>query len=167
MFWWSFFFNIYLFLERGEGREKGRGINVWLPLVCAQLGTWPATQACDLTGNPTGDSLVCRLVLNPLNHTSQGWWSFTCNKLLAKLLSFAIIKGMGLQINMNISILSSFLTGGFFNLLTLNSKYLPTLVSCVKCVVCLHQDACCDFVIVCCLMRYYIGLAKKSILLFQ
>ena len=87
--------------------------------------------------------------------------------ILAKLLSFAIIKGMGLQISMNISILSSFLTGGFYHLLTLNSKYLPTLVSCVKCVVCLHQDACCDFVIVCCLMRYYIGLAKKSILLFQ
>ena len=44
---------IYLFLERGEGREKERerNINVWLPLVCPTPGTWPATQACVLTGN--------------------------------------------------------------------------------------------------------------------
>ena len=37
-----------------------------------QLGTWPATQACALTGNRTGDLLVTRLALNPLSHTSQG-----------------------------------------------------------------------------------------------
>ena len=42
-----------LFLERGEGREKKRerNINMWLPLMCPQLGTWPTTQACTLTGN--------------------------------------------------------------------------------------------------------------------
>ena len=34
-------------------------------------GTWPATQACALTGNPTGDPLVCRPALSPLSHTSQ------------------------------------------------------------------------------------------------
>ena len=33
----------------------------------------PATQACALTGNQTGDLSVCRLALNPLSHTSQGW----------------------------------------------------------------------------------------------
>ena len=51
---------IYLFLERGEGKEKERErkINVWLPLVCPLLGTQPATQACVLTGNRTGDPLV-------------------------------------------------------------------------------------------------------------
>ena len=60
---------IYLFLERGEGREKERERNssVWLPLVCPPLGTWPATQACDLTGNRTGDPLVHRLAFNPLS----------------------------------------------------------------------------------------------------
>ena len=44
---------IYLFLERGEQREKERegNINVWLPLTCPVLGTWPTTQACVLTGN--------------------------------------------------------------------------------------------------------------------
>ena len=42
-----------LLLDRQEGREKERerNINVWLPLVCPLLGTWPTTQACALTGN--------------------------------------------------------------------------------------------------------------------
>ena len=41
---------IYLFLERGEGKEKEKegNINVWLPHVHPLLGTWPATQACAL-----------------------------------------------------------------------------------------------------------------------
>ena len=44
---------INLFLEKGKGREKERkrNISVWLPLMCPLLGTWPATQACALTGN--------------------------------------------------------------------------------------------------------------------
>ena len=47
------------FLERGKGKEeRERNISVWLPLMCPQLGTWPATQACALTGNQTGDPLV-------------------------------------------------------------------------------------------------------------
>ena len=72
---WSFLKRFYLFIFReGEGKEKERerNINVWLPLACPLLGTWPATQACALTGNQTGDPLVRRLVLNPLSHTSQG-----------------------------------------------------------------------------------------------
>ena len=65
---------IYLFLDRGEQREKERerNISVWLPLNHPLLGTWPATQACALTGNRTGNPLVCRPVLNPLSHSSQG-----------------------------------------------------------------------------------------------
>ena len=49
-----------LFLERGEGREKERegNISVWLPLTWPPLGTWPATQACALTGNRISDPLV-------------------------------------------------------------------------------------------------------------
>ena len=68
-----FFLRFYLlFLERGEGREKGeRDLNVWLPFAHPQLGTWPAAQACALTGNLTGDLSIHRPVLNPLNHTSQ------------------------------------------------------------------------------------------------
>ena len=55
---------IYLFLERGEGREEEgeRNINVWLPCVRPAVGTWPTTQACALTGNLTRDPLVRRLV---------------------------------------------------------------------------------------------------------
>ena len=65
---------IYLFLDRREGREKGkeRNINVWLHLVCSLLGTQPTTQACALTRNRTGDPFLCRPALNPLSHSSQG-----------------------------------------------------------------------------------------------
>ena len=44
---------IYLFLDRGEWREKerSRNINVWLSLMCTLLGTQPATQACATAGN--------------------------------------------------------------------------------------------------------------------
>ena len=46
-----------------EGRKEGgreRNINVWLHLECPLLGTWPATQACVLTGNWTCNPLVLR-----------------------------------------------------------------------------------------------------------
>ena len=70
---------IYLILERGERREKERERNINLrdtSISCLsyapKLGTWPATQACVLTGNWTSDLLVHKPVLNPLSHTSQG-----------------------------------------------------------------------------------------------
>ena len=70
---------IYLFLEKGEGREKERERNIdmweihWLVAShTAQMGTWPATQACTLTGNRTSNLSVCRQPLSPLSHTSQG-----------------------------------------------------------------------------------------------
>ena len=68
---------MYLFLERGEGREKERERNfsVWLPLTHPQLGTWPTTQVCALTGNRTSDPLV-QPGLSPLSHTSQGLFIF-------------------------------------------------------------------------------------------
>ena len=47
-----FFFKIlFIFRERGREGERERNINVWLPLECPLLSTWPATQACALTGN--------------------------------------------------------------------------------------------------------------------
>ena len=72
------FLRFCLFLDRGEGREKEkeRNINVWLPLTHPKWGTWPATQACALTGNQTSNTLVHRPVLNPLSHTSQGCFDF-------------------------------------------------------------------------------------------
>ena len=67
------FFYLFIYRERGKGgRERERNITAWLPLARPLLGTRPATQTCALTRNRTGDSLVLRLALNPLNHTSQG-----------------------------------------------------------------------------------------------
>ena len=66
LFCFVLFLRFYLFIFR-EGN-----VNVWLPLVRPLLGTWPATQACALTRNPTSDPLVRRPALNPLSHTSQG-----------------------------------------------------------------------------------------------
>ena len=65
---------IYLFLDRGEGREKERerNVSVWSPLERTPPRIWPATQACALPRNRTSDPLVCRPALNPLSYTSQG-----------------------------------------------------------------------------------------------
>ena len=51
----SYFLNkdfIYLFLEKGEGgRKKGEKHQCVVASHAPQLGTWPATQVCALTGN--------------------------------------------------------------------------------------------------------------------
>ena len=61
-----------MFREMGrEGEREERNMD-WLPLTHPQLGTWPATQACALTGNGIGDPLVSRLAFSPPSHTSQG-----------------------------------------------------------------------------------------------
>ena len=49
---------------------------MWVPLARPLLGTWPATQACALTGNQTSDPLVHRPALSPLSHTSRGQEAF-------------------------------------------------------------------------------------------
>ena len=48
-----FFRILFIYFREGEGREKERERNntVWFPLVHPHMGTWPATQACALTGN--------------------------------------------------------------------------------------------------------------------
>ena len=68
----------YLFLERGEERE--RNMAVWeihrcirclsYPPNCGPL-TMPTTQACTLSRNQTSDLLVCRSALSPQSHTNQ------------------------------------------------------------------------------------------------
>ena len=51
--------------KRRRQREKDQCVGAFrAPL----LGTWPATEACALTGNPS----VCRPVLSLLSHTSRG-----------------------------------------------------------------------------------------------
>ena len=59
-------------LERGrEGEREGEKHQSAVASHVPLLGTWPATQACALTGNGTGVPLVCRPALNPLSRISQ------------------------------------------------------------------------------------------------
>ena len=79
-----FFFKIYIFIffskilfiyfiERDEGREKvGEKYQCVVTSHVAPTGEhWLTTQACALTANATIDSLIHRLALNPLCHSSQ------------------------------------------------------------------------------------------------
>ena len=87
---------IYLSLERR--REGGREGEKHRCVVASHtLGTWPATQACALTGSRTCDPLVRRLALNPLSHASQGstclfhladiYWAPACTMSCEKMLT--------------------------------------------------------------------------------
>ena len=64
---------LFIFKERGREKEREgeKNINVWLSLASPLLGTWPATQACALTGTQTSNPLVLRPALNPLSYTIQ------------------------------------------------------------------------------------------------
>ena len=64
---WCFKFLLFIFLKL----KKPFFLTAIRP-ACPTLGTWPATQACALTGNRTSDLLVCRPAFNPLSHTNQG-----------------------------------------------------------------------------------------------
>ena len=72
------FLRFYLFIFRERRREGERETLMCeryinrLPLTCPQPGTWPVTQACALTGNPTDELSVCGMTPNLLSHTSQG-----------------------------------------------------------------------------------------------
>ena len=78
-----FFENILFIFRKGKGGRKRerKNINVWLPPMHPCPGTWPASQACALTGNGTSNTLVCRPVLNPLSHTSQSVLTTSVNEL--------------------------------------------------------------------------------------
>ena len=52
-----------------------------LSLMHLQLGTWPTTQAYALTRNYSGDLLVHKPELNPLNHSRQGSTALSKNVL--------------------------------------------------------------------------------------
>ena len=73
------FYFIYLFLEKGEGREKERERKIYVrqkhQLAVSHIprpGIKPATWACALTRNQTGDLSLCRMTPSHLSHTSQG-----------------------------------------------------------------------------------------------
>ena len=77
---WIFEDFIYLFIERGEGREneKERNINAKEERrlvafrISPALGPEPTTQACALTRDRTSDLLFCGTIPNRLSHTGLG-----------------------------------------------------------------------------------------------
>ena len=71
----------------GEKHQCVRDTSIGCLSHAPNWGTWPATQACALTGNQTCDLLVLRLALSPLSHTSQGQFSFNLTQFNTLLLS--------------------------------------------------------------------------------
>ena len=70
---------IYLFIfgqRRRETEREERNISVLLPLMCPLLGTWPAAQACALTGTPASDPLVHRPAVNLLSTPARAQCCF-------------------------------------------------------------------------------------------
>ena len=63
---------VYLFLERGREGEREGERHQCVVASYPLMRTWPITQAHALTGNRTGNPVVCRPVLHPLSNTSQG-----------------------------------------------------------------------------------------------
>ena len=104
-------FFIHFFLDRGEEREKERerNINVWLPLMCPLLGTWPATQACAITRNQTLATLRFRGGTQSIEPHQPGLnheFSNTCTRLLLILyldITIYIPLGRGFWFYFNIS----------------------------------------------------------------
>ena len=77
---YHFFLKCCIYLYRGKqgGRKRGRGTSMWetniyqLSFTYTPTRDWATTQRCALTGNWTSDLLVCRMMLNPLSHSTQG-----------------------------------------------------------------------------------------------
>ena len=81
-------FYLCIFRERERGEERERNINVWLPLDCPLLGTWPTIQACALTENWTSDSLLCSQLTEPHQPGLMCWiFTYVKNITFLKLLT--------------------------------------------------------------------------------
>ena len=66
-------FCIFIFRERVREGAREEEKHQCVVASCMSPTRDPATtQACALTGNQSSDPLVCRPVLSPLSHTSQG-----------------------------------------------------------------------------------------------
>ena len=77
---------LFISREGKGGRKRGRETSVCGCPLHPLLGTWPAAKACALGTQTQGQipilrlgielvTLVCRPALDPLSHTSQGWFS--------------------------------------------------------------------------------------------
>ena len=70
------YFKDFIYLLEGKGEKERETLVQELSIGCLLhvpiWGSGQKTQALALTGNRTGDLSVCRPVLSPLSHTSQG-----------------------------------------------------------------------------------------------
>ena len=74
------FLNFYLFIFREEGREEERERNI---SALSWLGPIPATQACTLTRNQTGNLPLCETMPNPTElHQCISLHNFEIYKIL-------------------------------------------------------------------------------------
>ena len=71
-FLFCFWKTLLIFREEKGGRKGEKHQCVVASCTHPLLGTWLTTQACALTGNGTHNTLIHRLALNSLSHTSQG-----------------------------------------------------------------------------------------------
>ena len=65
-------FYLFIFREGKGGRKRRRETSMCGYPSHALTGDLPASRACALSGNRTGDLFIRRPALNPLSHTSQG-----------------------------------------------------------------------------------------------
>ena len=75
---------MYVFLDRGEGRKKEEEKCQCVVASCAPLTEYLAhnTGMCPDRNGISGNSLVHRLLPNPLSHTSQGYYFYYATKTL-------------------------------------------------------------------------------------
>ena len=92
---------------RGQGRGKReRNINVWLPLMCPLLGTWPTTQSCALDWESNQQPFDSQANTQPLSHTRQGR-VFTCIFLITNDVEHLLICLLGICISSWVTVYSS------------------------------------------------------------
>ena len=113
---------IYLFLEEGrEAEREGEKHQCVVASRSPPTGTWPATQACALTGNQTSDPLVCRPALHPLNHTSQSGKATYFRKRFSEMLDSLSNTSLYIWI-------SQCLTHNWYSIHIHRNKYIQNLV---------------------------------------
>ena len=82
---------LFVFRERGREGEKEGEKHQSVASHMPQLGSWPATLACVLTWNQTGDLSVHRLELSPLSYTNQGKQMINLSKSMnSKIISLRV-----------------------------------------------------------------------------
>ena len=108
-----YYFGRFLFerLDSGEGREKEGKHQRVVAFRTPPTGDLPTVQVCALTGNRTGDSVVCRPALSPLSHTpGRAMFSLSLSPSLSLFpatpasLSFPLLLSLSLSVSLSLSL---------------------------------------------------------------